>query len=366
MMRLALPCLLLLTACSSGSDGGETPAPDRWTCSVADGEPCGDEGTCLASRCYGELISIPASAFRMGSPDGEGVGYERPAHDVTVGAFQLEAHEVTRAQYARFLQATGGKCTDDGTDRDCFFSCLLSGLDCNAGHTVSPDCGRDSCDALPVVAVTWWGARSYCAWAGRRLPTDTEWERAANGPAGADGRSWRRFPWSAPCTLPDGPAWDWTVCPEEPGCPARFNAMPDQAIDEEDPILQACTGVGDARANCAEADCNDGFVGPAPVGSFPAGDSVEGVTDLAGNVWEWTEDCWHDDLSDNFYGFVGAPTDGSAWTVDCGYHTDAGEPWRARRGGSYDSRGRQTRTRTRSDASPEGGGDLGFRCAKNP
>jgi formylglycine-generating enzyme required for sulfatase activity len=234
----------------------------------------------------------------MGSPLGEGVGYERPMHPVTVAPFRLERHEVTNAQFAAFLADVDGVCASEGQTRPCFFECTVSKIDCAADFGIAETCRRldgstGTCADHPVAAVTWWGARAYCAWAGRKLPTDAQWERAANGPAGPDGRQWRRYPWSTRCTVPEmalGDTLNWAFCDKEPSCPEGFNPAPDQALDEEDPILRSGTGtaVPTRFANCRETDCTDGFGSTAPVRSFPAGGSVEGVWDLAGNVGEWT------------------------------------------------------------------------------
>jgi formylglycine-generating enzyme required for sulfatase activity len=308
----------------------------------------------------GEMSSIAGGSFVMGSPLGEGVSYEGPAHEVTVAAFLLERYEVSNQQFAEFLRAVSAECLYEGQTYGCLFSCSASEIDCDNDYAVSDTFEH------PVAGVTWYGAFAYCAWAGRRLPTDAEWERAANGPGGEDGRQWRRFPWSQACTIQgDLAEWSWESCAADAGCPESFNSVPN-GVDEEDPRLEACSGGAPAEApmNCLEDECGDGFTGTAHVASFPAGRSIEGIYNLTGNVWEFTQDCWHDD-TEAHHGFLAAPTDGSAWETNCAYHDVFGAPYRVRKGGSFASYGRRARGRSRSDVDPLGGSDMGFRCAKD-
>lgn len=123
---------------------------------------------------------IPAGAFLMGSTGGQ--DDEQPVHDVYVDGFEMAVCPVTRADYARFLDATGHDTPRDWTDP------ALAG------------------DDRPVVGVSWHDAVAYCAWSTacgdpRRLPTEAEWERAARG-----GREEMTFPWgnAIPSWIPDG------------------------------------------------------------------------------------------------------------------------------------------------------------------
>jgi len=174
------------------------------------------------------MILIPAGPFVMGST-AEDVGRkaleyglvkpwfvnEHPERRVTLPAYYLDRYEVTQAEYQTFVSATGRPAPTDWMGRR---------------HPVG-------LARHPVVSVTWADADAYCRWAGKRLPTEPEWERAARGTAG------RAYPWGDRFEL------------------GRAN-------------------VGGARN------------GTTVVGSYPNGRSPEGVYDLVGNVWEWTAD-WY-------------------------------------------------------------------------
>ncbi len=192
----------------------------------------------------------------MGSTEGEAA--ERPIHRVVVSVFMIDRLETTNVEFAEFVTATG-HVTDaertgvgwhwEGTWRE------VRGADWR--HPRGPASSIDGLARHPVVQVSWNDARAYCAWRGKRLPTEAEWERAARGAGG------RRYPWGD----------------EPPRAGGHYRAS-----------------YGSDR--CCAADAGDGYLFTAPVGSFRLGRSPFGVDDLAGNVWEWAED-WFDD---GFYG----------------------------------------------------------------
>ncbi len=342
----------------------------------ADAPPCLEcEPTPVAVDELTPLVVLDGGPLRMGSPAGEGDLHEHPMRPVILDRFALDRFEVTNAQYAEFLRDNGPSCPFEGQPFPCLADCALTRIDC-ADYSAPNACDGLPCGRLPVVGVTWFGARAYCAWANKRLPSDAEWERAANGPGG-QGSQWRRFPWSGTCDLDGFPLSD--PCAPDATCPAAFNT-PAHSTRIDEIALTACTGPAAAGlANCAQTDCGDPWPTEAPIGSFAAGASAEGIYDLAGNVWEWVEDCWHDEYGQyddhghyrnrepaeaRRHAFDDAPEDGTAWVTGCAYRGPMNMPHRTIRGGGFMSPGRQIRAAARSQSqSDTGGADIGFRCA---
>lgn len=177
-----------------------------------------------------EMVDIPAGAFTMGSD--RGPADERPAHAVSLRAYAIDRYPVTNSQFAEFLDAVGtanvqGERLFDVEDPD-------ARIHRRDGRWRA----RDGYERHPVVEVPWVGARDYCAWLGKRLPSEAEWEKAARG---ADGRS---YPW------------------------------------------------GSAPPNRARAQYDAGYNETAPVGTAREGASPYGVHDMAGNVWQWVSSAY--------------------------------------------------------------------------
>jgi len=170
-----------------------------------------------------EMVTIPAGTFIRGSAPGEGRLDEQPKRKIFVDGFAIDKYEVSNAHYIAFLEETLHKPP---------FNVYGKG----------PLTSEKGIADLPVVQVTWHDAVDYCFWAGKRLPTEAEWEKAARG------NDNRLYPWG-----------------DEP--PTSERAHFDQEWDDKNTLKT--------------------------VDSLPAGQSSSGVFQLAGNVREWTQD-WYD------------------------------------------------------------------------
>jgi formylglycine-generating enzyme required for sulfatase activity len=276
--------IALVSACDGGGGGG---APDASVDSGTDAgvEDAGTDAGGDAGIDGGaiEMVEVPAGSFMMGcnvAVDNECGGDENPYHSVTVPSFKIDKYEVTVGNYQKCVDA--GVCTPAG-----------AGSKCNYGVT-----GRDY---HPINCVNWNQAKAYCAWIGKRLPSEAEWEKAARGTDG------RKYPWG------------------------KSNLDCDHAVMSVSP--------------CSNS-------GTQPVGSKPLGVSPYGALDMIGNVWEWVEDWFHDSYN-------GAPTDGSAWVVPAGSdRVVRGGSWANRL--TYDLRA----SRRVGDVPSSSCVDCGFRCAQ--
>ena len=187
-------------------------------------------------------VYIPEGTFHMGGMDVRRAPNEIPDHDVQLGAYWMDQLEVTNAMYTLCMNA--GACDPPQSFRS----------QRRADYFENPEF-KD----YPVVYVTWGQAKAYCEWAGRRLPTEAEWERAARGD------DFRTFPWGEN---------------KADGLLTNFNML-----------------VGDTSR----------------VGTYPLGASPFGVLDMAGNVAEWVNDFYTFDYStsDNFVNPTGPETSSS-------------------------------------------------------
>ena len=272
----------------------------------------------LVGRDGAPMVLVPGGPFQRGSDD-EGVAAglavcresyaspedcteawfsrEQPRRKVELSPFYVDVYEVTNGRYLQCVES--GACEPIAWER-----CRIFDVESGEWRKGQSAAGlAASAPEHPVVCATWREAQSYCAWAGKRLPTEAEWEKAARG---AEGRA---FPW--------GDAWE----------PSWLNWGEDQ-------------GYGGV----------DGFVTSAPVGSFPRNKSPYGAMDMAGNVWEWTHD-WH---GETFYARA---------SVRDPYNTKV-TGFKVLRGGSWHFAGNGARAAFRYLHSPSVREDtIGFRCA---
>lgn len=265
--------------CDCGDGSGPLPPGCEQPNSDEPGASCSSECACRG-ECGPPMVTVAEGSFTMGcnpAVDSECQTDELPQHEVFLDAYAIGANAVTQAMYAEYVAAVG--------------------------DAVAPQCNWDPSGRAdePVVCVAWAFAEGYCAWAGKRLCTEAEWEKAARGTDA------RKFPW------------------------------------------------GNDAASCSYAVMDDGVDGcgtgaPWAVGAKPAGASPYGVLDMAGNVWVWVAD-W---VSPDYGGC----------TVDCrnpqGPPTGN---YKIMRGGGYSDSGYRLRASNRGEAYPaDDAAYLGIRC----
>lgn len=272
------------------------------------------------------MVVIPAGSFIMGSPEGEEnrVGNEGPQFRVRLEqGFALSQTEVTVGQFARFVEETGYVTDAERARSSKVYRAGSGRVDEQRGVTWRMDyLGEEADNNLPVVHVSWNDASAYALWLARRsgqpyrLPSEAEFEYALR--AGTQTTYW----------------WG--------------EGSPDAAVEN-------VTGDGDqftdSRSWTVAFDrYDDGFWGPAPVGSLQS--NPFGLYDMGGNVMEWIEDCWHDS-------YVRAPDDGSAWV-------NPGCERRMIRGASWSSTPSMSRSAFRlSSRNDSTDARVGFRVARD-
>ena len=305
------------------------------------------------------MVFIKGGTFMMGGDNNQASADEYPKHKVQVEGFWMDATEVTNAQFQKFVEATHYITTAEkkpdweemkqtlppGTPRppdsmmvaaSLVFRQTSGPVDLNDysqwwswvkgadwKHPEGPQSSIKGKENYPVVQVSWYDAMAYCKWAGKRLPTEAEFEFAARG-----GSENNIYPWG------------------------------NESIN-----------VGKPKANSWGGkfpyynDNKDGYVTSAPVKSFPA--NGYGLYDMAGNVWEWCSD-WYDANYYKSFNSIAINSEGPSKSFD---PEDPYTPKRSLRGGSYlcnDSYCSGYRVARRMKSSPDTGLEhTGFRCVRD-
>jgi formylglycine-generating enzyme required for sulfatase activity len=243
----------------------------------------------------------------MGSDSG---GSDEKPHTVTLDAFWIDRTEVTNAMFERFAADTHYQTDAEKGGNGWVYNTSSGQWENTSGanwqHPQGPSSSLSGLDDHPVVQVSWNDATAYCKWAGRRLPTEAEWEKAARG---TDGRT---YPWG--------------------------NAAPD------------CS-----RANYYGKNSDRDFcVGnTTKVGSYPTGASPYGALDMAGNVLEWVAD-WY---NESYYSASPSENPQGPSTGD----------YRVLRGGAWNGDTTVVRSALRLSDDPDfRDNGNGFRCSRSP
>ncbi|HEY9194965.1 MAG TPA: formylglycine-generating enzyme family protein [Mucilaginibacter sp.] len=315
----------------------------------------------LNNKSHAGMVWIPSATFAMGADNKQADADEYPKHKVSVDGFWIDKTEVTNAQFAKFVKATGYLTTAEqkpdwealkkqmppGTPKPADSLLVAASLvfvpathpvtlsdysqwwswkkGASWKHPHGPGSNIEGKDNYPVVQVSYFDAVAYCKWAGKRLPTEAEWELAARG-----GLQNQIYPWG----------------------------------NEK-------VNVGKPKANIWEGDFpykniqKDKFYYTAPVGSFaPNG---YGLFDMAGNVWEWCSDLYNN----TYYSSINRP-DGIKNPMGPAKAFDPEEPYavkRVVRGGSFlcnDSYCSGFRVARRMKTTEDSGMEhLGFRCVQD-
>ncbi|MEO6813548.1 MAG: formylglycine-generating enzyme family protein [Ginsengibacter sp.] len=328
--------------------------PQRFSNHLTDSSITNNGDTSVAGMSY-----IKGGTFMMGGDNNQASADEYPKHEVQVDGFWMDNSEVTNAQFQKFVNATHYITTAEkkpdweemkgtlppGTPKPPDSMMVAASLvfhqtsgpvdlqdygqwwswvkGADWKHPEGPNSNIKGKENYPVVQVSWYDAMAYCKWAGKRLPTEAEWEFAARG-----GRENQIYPWG------------------------------NEPINSGKPKANSWGGNFPYFNNK-----KDGFVGIAPVKSFAA--NGYGLYDMAGNVWEWCSD-WYDA---NYYKSLNNSIAVNPKGPDKSFDpTDNYTPKRSLRGGSFlcnDTYCSGYRVARRMKSSPDTGLEhTGFRCVR--
>ena len=281
-----------------------------------------------------ELILIPKGEFTMGLQSGfvddKNVwSYEYPAHKAHLDDYYIDMYEVTNDKFVAFLNHLG-RITDNNGNKfiaeESLFNRRYQRIKQIDGKyvIVKPEYFESDLGSHPAILVTWYGANAYCQWAGMRLPTQAEWEKAARG---TDGKI---YPW--------GNFYGLNANGEDNFYNPFYDTTP--------------VGLFDGKTK---------YAGPSTKlsGNYPFGNgrSPYGLYDMAGNVWEWCEDWFSEDYySSSAYKNPKGPEMGDKKVLKGGGWIYPGGP---------DYPNQRTTFRMGKDPLNIGGLDYGFRCVED-
>jgi formylglycine-generating enzyme required for sulfatase activity len=373
---LSLLLLIYLQACNSSTTHQEAPAesvaisnadsiancssniPSRFPSSASDTNEVAPASDNVSTT---GMVYIAGGSFMMGGDNEQARPDEFPKHQVKVDGFWMDAHEVTNRQFTEFVEATGYVTTAEkkpdweemkkqlppGTPKPSDDVLVAASLvftpttravnlndysqwwawvpEANWRQPDGPGSSIEGKDDYPVVHISWYDAVEYAKWAGKRLPTEAEWEYAARG-----GNDENIYPWG------------------------------DEHIDMK--AIKANSWQGQFPNYNAE---RDGFFGLAPIKSYQP--NAFGLFDMAGNVWEWCADWYHYDY---YKMTAGSSTLNNPTGPRSSYDPmEPSVPKRVQRGGSFlcnDTYCSGYRVASRMKSSPDTGmSHVGFRCVSD-
>ena len=290
----------------------QAPADTQMPVDTPTPTPTPGVGSTIVSHKDGMVqMYVPEGEFLMGSDDGDADA--SPAHTVYLDAYWIDQTEITNAMYSAFVADTGYQTDAQKGDWGWAYTGddtweKVKGADWQ--HPQGPRSAIDEMDDHPAAQMSWNDAAAYCEWAGRHLPTEAQWEKAARGTEGM------KYPWGNQ---------------DAAGNLLNF----------------ADSSLGTVWAN---GNVDDEYRFTAPAGSYPDGGSPYGALDMAGNVWEWTAD-WY---AENYY--ANSPLENPVGPSSSDY--------RVMRGGSWDSPTSYVGAAIREHNTLDNrSSDFGFRCA---
>ena len=257
------------------------------------------------------MVLIPAGQFEMGSNDDDANDDEQPVHTVHMDAFFIDISEVTNAQYKAFVDANPPWQQDRIDERFHNERGLVSRYLDHWSNNNYPS-GKAN---YPVVGVSWYAAMAYAQWAGKRLPTEAEWEYAARG-----GLHRQKYPWG--------------------------------------------NNISPADANYGNVDLDVVGIDTSAVGQYVA--NGYGLYDMAGNVYEWCLDAYDADFYAESHNSRNPIAGGETlqWILD-NFTSIPTNPSRVLRGGSWRNDAQYVRVAARGRTSPtDTYRNVGFRCAR--